>query len=134
MQRVLQRFGQQAAGDRLWVRLQFGSSARRNNMTTAAARTGTEVDHMVGATDGVFIVFDHDEGVPFGLQFRQCVEQDAVVARMQADGRFIENVGDTAQIGSELRREADALGFTTRQCGCGAVQRQVTETDFIKET
>ena len=38
-------------------------------------------------------------------------EEPAIVARMQADGRFIENVEHAGQAAADLAGEADALGF-----------------------
>ena len=102
-------------------------------MTAALARTRPEVDHMRGAPDGVFIVFKHQPRVALGLEFRQRIEQDAVVARMQTDGRFIEDVADAAQVGAELRGEPDTLRFATRQGRCGTIEREITESDPIEE-
>ncbi len=65
--------------------------------------------------------------------FRQRVEQDAVVARMQADGRFVEDVADALQVGAELGGQADALRLAARQGGRRAIERQVAQTDFLEE-
>ena len=86
---------------------------------------------MIGATDSVFVVLNHDQGIALGLQLRQGVEQDAVVARMQTDGRLIEDVDDAAQVGAELRGKADALGFTTGQRRRRAVECEITEAYFL---
>ena len=130
---MLQRLREQASGDRLRISLQFGSSAGSHHITAEPSGTGAEVDHMVGATDGVLIMFNHDQRVALGLQLGQRVEQDLIVARMQADGRLIEDVGDAAQIRSELCGEADALCFTAGQRRCGAVECEITEADFVQE-
>jgi len=58
------------------------------------------------ASDGVFVVLDHDQRVAFLLELLQRVEQDAVVARVQADGRLVEDVAHAAQVGAELGGEA----------------------------
>src|ERR1035441_2681677 len=52
---------------------------------------------------------------------------------MQADGRFVEDVENAAQLGSDLSREADALAFSTSQSGGGAAERQVAESDVVEE-
>ena len=82
-------------------------------MTTELARAGPEIDDMRGAAYGVLIVFNHQQGVALGLQFFERVEQDAVIARMQAYGRLVQDVAHTAQIRAQLRREADALRFAS---------------------
>ena len=52
---------------------------------------------------------------------------------MQADGGFVEDVAHAAQVGAELRRQADALRLAARQRGRGAVQRQVAEAHVLQE-
>jgi hypothetical protein len=66
-------------------------------------------------------------------QLRQRVEQDAVVARMQADGRLVEDVADALQVGAELGGQPDALRLAARQRRRGAVERQVAEADLAQE-
>ncbi len=88
---------------------------------------------MIRTADGVFVVFDHDHRVALALQGVQRVQQQPVVARMQADGRFVEDVADAAQIGTELGGQADALRFAARQCRRGAVKRQIAETDLLQK-
>ena len=80
---------QKAAGDRGRIVHQLVGTALGDDMTAALARTRPEVDHMRGAPDGVFIVFNHYQGVALGLEFRQRIEQDTVVARMQTDAGFV---------------------------------------------
>ena len=71
--------------------------------------------------------------LPLSLRCLQGLEQDAVVARVQADGRLVEHVAHALQVAAELRRQADALRFAAAQRGRGAVQRQVAEADFFEE-
>ena len=61
------------------------------------------------------------------------VEQDRVVARVQADGRLIEHVADALQVRAELRGEADALRLAARERRRGAVELQVAEADALEE-
>ena len=48
-----------------------------------------------------------------------------VVARVQADAGFIENIQDPGQFGADLGGQTDALAFTARQAGCRAVQADI---------
>ena len=94
---------------------------------------GTEVDEVAGGADGVFIVFDEEEGVSL---FSECVkgaEEGGVVAGMKADGGFVEDVEDALEIGAELRGEADALGLAAGESGGGAVELEVAESNLIEE-
>ena len=97
------------------------------------ARAGAEVDDVRGAPDGVLVVLDHDQRVALGLELLQRVEQDAVVARVQADGRLVEDVAHAAQVGAELRGEPDALRLAAGERRRRAVERQVGEADLVQE-
>ena len=88
---------------------------------------------MGGGADGVFVVFDEDERIAFGLERLEGSEEGGVVARVEADGGLIEDVEDALEIGSELRGEADALGFAAGEGGGGAVELEVTESDVVEE-
>ena len=92
-----------------------------------------EIDYIIGAPDGFFIVLDDEHGVAKVAQILQRGEKTTVVAVMQADGRFVEDIEDAPQLGSDLRCEADALAFSTRECGGGAAERQVAEPDVVQE-
>ncbi len=49
---------------------------------------------------------------------------------METDGGLVENVEDTAEVGPQLRGEADALRFTAGQGGHAAAELQIPKTDF----
>ena len=88
---------------------------------------------MVGATDRVLVVLDDDERVAFRLELRERVEQHAVVARMQADRRLVEDVADAAQIRSELGGQANALRLAAGERRRRAVEREIGETDVAEK-
>ena len=94
-----------------------------HHLAAAHAGAGTQVDDVIGAADGVFVVFDDHQRVAVPRELGQRVEQHAVVARMQADGGLVEHVTHALQVGAELRRQADALRLAARQRRRGAVQR-----------
>ena len=85
---------------------------------------------MVGAAYGVLVVLDDDERVALRLELRERVEQHAVVARMQADRRLVEDVAHAAQVRAELGGEADALRFAARQRGRRAIEREIAQADI----
>ena len=87
-----------------------------NDLSAFDASARTEVDEVAGGADGVFIVFDEEEGVAL---FSECVkgaEEGSVVAGMKANGGFVEDVEDALEVGAKLRGEADALGFAAGEC------------------
>ena len=100
------------------LRDQLVDRACADDLAAAHAGAGAEVDHVVGAADGVLVVLDDHQRVAVATpSSRERVEQDRVVARMQADGRLVEHVAHAAQVRAELRREPDALRLAARQRG-----------------
>ena len=88
---------------------------------------------MVGVANGLFVMLDDDQRVAAVAQGTQGVEQQVVVARVQADRRLVEDVAHAPQVGAELGRQPDALGLAARQGRCRPVERQVVETDLAQE-
>ena len=78
-------------------------------------------------------MFHHDDRVAQISQFSERLEQPSVVARMQSDGRFVQDVQDTGQSAADLTGKADALCLTSRQRRQRACQRQVVQTDIDQE-
>ena len=58
------------------------------------ARARSNINHIVGLPDGVFIVFNNDDGIAQVAQMGERVEEPLIVALMQANRRLIENVHD----------------------------------------
>ena len=104
-----------------------------NDFSAFDTSARTEVDEVAGGADGVFIVFDEEEGVAL---FSECVkgaEEGSVVAGMKANGGFVEDVEDALEVGAELSGEADALGLAAGKSGGRAVELEVAESDLIEE-
>ena len=66
---------------------------------------------MIGRANRFFVVLDDDDGIPEVAQSAQRPEQPGVVALMQTDARFIQNVKNAGQSGADLRREPNSLRF-----------------------
>ena len=105
------------------ILLELVDRARGHDFAAAHAGAGPEIDDVIGAADGVFVVFDDDQRIAVLRELGQRVEQHLVVARMQADGGLVEHVTHALQVGAELRGKADALRLAARQRGRGAVER-----------
>src|SRR5690606_21823626 len=90
--------------------------------------SGAHIDDMRSPSDGVLVVFDDHQRIAVPFQQGQGVEQNPVVAGVQADGRFVQHVTDPLQVGTQLCRQANPLGFTTGQGGRGTIQGQVAES------
>ena len=88
---------------------------------------------MIGTPDRVFVVLDDQQRIALGREAIERVEQNAIVARMQTDGRLIEDVTHALQIRTELRREPDALRLASGQRRRRAIQREIAETDVFEK-
>src|SRR3989344_5898611 len=64
--RDLQPARQVTPGERRRVLLDLLGRAGRHNLPAVDARTRSEVQHEVGGTDGLLVVFDHDHGIAEG--------------------------------------------------------------------
>ena len=87
-----QRRRKAAAGRRDPGGGKFRGGSLRDHVAAARTRTGTQVDHLVGAANGVFVVLDHDQRIALGTQLVQGAEECGIVAGMQADGRLVEDI------------------------------------------
>ena len=66
-------------------------------------------------------------------QMRERFKQPVVIARVQADGRFIQHVKNTAQLRSDLRRQPDTLRLAAGKRDRRTIQAQVIQTDCQQE-
>ena len=98
-----------------------------------ASGTRTHVDHVVGAEDGIEVVFDDDDRVAQVTQPQQRLQQPVVVALVQADGRLVEHVHDPGESGSDLAGQADALRLAAGERVGGPVERKIVEANIDQE-
>src|SRR5258708_32600311 len=98
LQRVLEWMREKPPGHRGRVRRQLTDTALCDQRAAALARAGADVDHMVGAADRVFVVFDDDERVALVTELGQRLEQDLGVARMLPDRRPAELVAPSFKV------------------------------------
>ena len=124
------------AGERRLVRQQAAAAGDRSGVDDHAAvlaRTRSDVDHVVGGTDGLLVVLDHDDRVAQIAQALQGGDEALVVALVQADGGLVEHVEHADQAAPDLAGQADALGLTAREGAGRAGQREVVEPDVEEE-
>ena len=81
----------------------------------SAPAPGTDVDDHVGGAHRVLIVLDHDERVADVAQRLQRRQQPVVVALVQPDRRFVEDVEHADQRRADLRRQPNALRLAARE-------------------
>ena len=74
-----------------------------------------------------------NHGVADIAQFEQRVEQLVVVALMQADRWFVENIQHAHQSRSDLGRQSDSLSFAAGESRRRATEGQVIKPDIAQE-
>ena len=133
LERVAHGVQQIAAGDRVLGLHHILGAALGDQAAAALAGARADVDHMVGAADRVFVMLDHDQRIALVAELVQRVEQDVVVARMQAYGRLVEHIAHALQVAAQLGREPDALGFAAAERGRATVQRQIVQAHLLEK-
>ena len=104
-----------------------------DDLTAVHAGARSDVDDVVGATNGFFVVLDHDHRVAEVAQVHERTQQPCVVALMQADRRLVEDVHHADETCADLACEPDALRFTAGQRVGAAIQGQVVQADVVEE-
>ena len=97
------------------------------------AGAGAQVDDAVGAFHHDLVMLDHEQRVALVPERLERADEPFVVARVQADGRFVEHVEHAGEIGPELRGEADPLGLAAGEGLRRALKGQIAESDVIEE-
>ena len=111
-----------------------GHVAAVDDLTSVLPGAGPDVDDVIGGADGLLVVLDDDHGVPEVAQAHQGVEQTPVVALVQSDRRFVEDVQHPHEPRTDLARQTDALRFASRQGGGAPGQGEVVEPHVEQET
>src|SRR5450830_434154 len=111
----------------------LGRRTLGDDMSTMHAGTRADIDHIIRQANRVFIVLDHNHRVADIPQVLQRAQETIIVALVQADRRFIEDIQHTHQACTDLAGQANTLGFTARQGIGAAVQRQVVQPDVNQE-
>src|SRR6185312_17013699 len=98
-------------------------------MAAMNARARADVEDVVGGADGVLVMLDHNHRVAEVAQALEGFEQPRIVALVQADARFVENIQHARETRADLRGEPDALTFAAGQRARRAREREIVESD-----
>src|SRR4029077_11771433 len=82
---------------------------------------------------GVFVVLHDEDGVAEIAKMLERAEKTIIVAGVQADAGLVENVKDTAKARTDLRGEANALGFAAGKRSSRAIEAEIAEADGKQE-
>ena len=105
------------------------STPLENDLSAVHAGAGPHVDQQVRRTDNLFVMLDHYDGIAEVPEPLQDSYQAVGIARMKADGRFVEDVHRAHEGRAEGRHEVDTLAFSARKSIAGTAERQVTQAD-----
>ncbi|MEX0702114.1 MAG: hypothetical protein WD069_08460 [Planctomycetales bacterium] len=78
-------------------------------------------------------MLDEDQRVPEIAELAERFEQPAVVPRVQADRRLVEDVQHAGERPADLPRETNALHFAAGERGQRPRQREVVQSHFDQE-
>ncbi|MCG3120366.1 MAG: hypothetical protein ALAOOOJD_03029 [bacterium] len=92
------------AGERFLILRHFLRRAGGNDMSATDAGGRPEINHPIRGFNGFVIVLDHDHGVAEIAQTHECVNELAIVALMQTNGRLVQNVKHADELRADLRR------------------------------
>ena len=105
----------------------------RHQASAVPAGARTKVNHIIRPADGFFVVLHHQHGVAQVAQFFKRLQQPAVIAMVQSNGRLVQNIEDAAQFGSNLRSQTDALSLAAGERTCRALERDVAQPHRIQK-
>ena len=71
---------------------QLGERARCHDFAPVHTRTRAQVDDVIRAPHGGFVVFDHEHGVAARLELFKRLQQLLIIARVEADCGFVQDV------------------------------------------
>ncbi|MNN02967.1 hypothetical protein D3C81_1156390 [compost metagenome] len=70
-----------------------------------------DIDNMIRCQHRIFIVFDDDQRIAEVTHMVQSGDQLIIVPLVQPDARFVKDIQDAHQTGSDLRSQPDTLRF-----------------------
>ena len=74
--------------------------------------TGTYIYNTVCGTHGIFIMLHNDQAVSKITQLHQRTKKSVIIPLVKSDARFIQNIGNSHQPGTDLGGQTDSLRFT----------------------
>ena len=99
---MFKRVGEESACDGVWITNQRLNATLGDDPPAVDARARTNINDVLSLTNRVFVVLDDDDGVAFLLETAQGIQKQAVVACVQANCGFVEDVTDTTKTGAKL--------------------------------
>src|SRR5882762_8945828 len=105
----------------------------RHDLAAVTAGARAQIYDIVRSADRFLIVLHDQYRVAEIAQLFEGREQARIVALMQADRRFVEDVQDADEAAPDLCREADPLRLAARESHSRAFEREIVEADVDEE-
>src|SRR5215510_4964733 len=93
----------------------------RDEMATVFTRSWPQVKDIIGCQNGLTIVLDDQDCIAQITQAFEALEQALIIALMQTNTRLVEDIEHPHQARTNLRCQANALAFSTREGRCRAI-------------
>ena len=107
--------------------------ALKHHFPTLSSGAGADVHHIIGGHHHVFVVLHHNHRVAGVAELLERANQSHIVALMETDRGFVENIEHIDQLRTDLRGESDALTLAARKGHRRAVEREVVESHIEEE-
>ncbi len=104
-----------------------------HNLTAVHARAGADVDNIIRRAHSFLVVFDNHKRISQIAEAFQRHQQLFVIALVQADGRFVQNIKHAHKRGADLCRKAYALAFSPGKASGSAGERQILKPDALEK-
>ncbi len=101
--------------------------SRKNHATSLDPCARAHIHQEVSREDRRLVMLDHNNRVPQIPETMKVLEESKVVSLMEADARFIQNIQDTHEAGTDLSGQTDPLPLACRKGDRSSVNRQVIQ-------
>ena len=94
---------------------------------------GAEIYYMVGSKYRLPVMLYYYNSVSGVSELSECSNKARVIPLMESDLRFIKNIKDAYQLGSDLRSEPYSLSFPSGKSAGRPVEGKIIESDIFKK-
>ena len=101
-------------------------------MPACIAPARAHVDHVIGVTDKVEVVLDHDDCGALGNEAVEHTQQHLNIERVQANCGFVEHEYGIVLHAAHLARELKALRLAARKRRRGLAEREITQAQVVQ--
>ena len=85
----------------------------KHHLTAQPSGTGSHINDVVGVFHHLLVMFHHDDGVSYVAQCLERTDEAAVVALVQTDAGFVEDIQHVDQLGADLGGQSYALALAS---------------------